>query len=127
MPTVIAYIDGFNLYHGLHEKYRRRYLWLDLPRLVQRLRPRDHVVRVRYFTALVQGEQQALVRQQEYLGALRAHGGTAIDVVLGRYQHKTLTCRQCGNTWSSYTPTQHAGRTPSPGQLWRRGPRRGAV
>ena len=25
MATVIAYVDGFNLYHGLHDKYRRRY------------------------------------------------------------------------------------------------------
>jgi hypothetical protein len=22
MATVIAYVDGFNLYHGLHDKYR---------------------------------------------------------------------------------------------------------
>lgn len=29
MATVIAYVDGFNLYHGLHDKYGRRYLWLD--------------------------------------------------------------------------------------------------
>ena len=42
MATVIAYVDGFNLYHGLHDKYRRRYLWLDLEHLVLRLRPNDH-------------------------------------------------------------------------------------
>lgn len=35
MATVIAYVDGFNLYHGLHDKYGRRYLWLDLQHLVQ--------------------------------------------------------------------------------------------
>ena len=39
MATVIAYVDGFNLYHGLHDKYHRRYLWLDLERLVQRPTP----------------------------------------------------------------------------------------
>ena len=44
MATVIAYVDGFNLYHGLHDKYRRRYLWLDLEHLVRRLRPSDHIV-----------------------------------------------------------------------------------
>jgi hypothetical protein len=26
VATVIAYVDGSNLYHGLHDKYRRRYL-----------------------------------------------------------------------------------------------------
>jgi hypothetical protein len=30
MGTVIAYVDGFNLYHGLHQASGRRYLWLDL-------------------------------------------------------------------------------------------------
>src|SRR5712691_2867370 len=50
VATVIAYVDGFNLYHGLRDKYRRRYLWLDLEHLVRRLRPNDQIVAVRYFT-----------------------------------------------------------------------------
>ena len=58
MATVIAYVDGFNLYHGLRDKYRRRYLWLDLEHLVRRLRPQDRIVAVRYFTALVQDDRQ---------------------------------------------------------------------
>lgn len=101
MATVIAYIDGFNLYHGLHDRYGRRYLWLDLGRLVQRLRPSDHVVAVRYFTALVRDDPQALARQRTYLDALTAHSG-GVEVVLGRYQSKTISCRQCGSTWPSY-------------------------
>jgi hypothetical protein len=64
VATVIAYVDGFNLYHGLHDKYGRRYLWLDLGHLVQRLRPSDHVVAVRYFTALVRDDASALARQR---------------------------------------------------------------
>ncbi len=62
VATVIAYVDGFNLYHGLHDKYHRRYLWLDLEHLVQRLRPNDHIVAVRSFTALVRDESAALAR-----------------------------------------------------------------
>jgi hypothetical protein len=27
---VAVYVDGFNLYFGLHERYGRKYLWLDL-------------------------------------------------------------------------------------------------
>jgi hypothetical protein len=26
---VVLYIDGFNLYYGLHSMFGRRYLWLD--------------------------------------------------------------------------------------------------
>ena len=81
MATVIAYVDGFNLYHGLRDKYRRRYLWLDLECLVQRLRPSDHVVAVRYFTALVLDEPAALARQRTYLDALSVHSGSTVEVV----------------------------------------------
>jgi NYN domain-containing protein len=102
VASVIAYVDGFNLYHGLHAKYQRRYLWLDLEHLVQRLRPKDHVVAVRYFTALVRDDPPALARQHEYLAALAARSGAVVSVVLGRYQSKTWTCRRCGTIWTSY-------------------------
>jgi uncharacterized LabA/DUF88 family protein len=102
MATVIAYVDGFNLYHGLHDRYRRRYLWLDLECLVQRLRPNDQILAVRYFTALVRDDAPALHRQRAYLEALIAHSGGGIRVVLGRYQSKDVACRQCGSTWKSY-------------------------
>lgn len=29
MSELIVYVDGFNLYHGLHAKYGRRFLWLS--------------------------------------------------------------------------------------------------
>jgi hypothetical protein len=59
VADVIAYVDGFNLYHGLRDRYGRRYLWLDLVQLVRRLRPRDSVVAVRYFTAAVRNDPPA--------------------------------------------------------------------
>lgn len=102
VATVIAYVDGFNLYHGLHAKYQRRYLWLDLEQLIRRIRPNDRIVTVRYFTALVRDDPAALARQQTYLRAVKARSGRKVDVVLGRYQRKTQTCRQCGNVWTSY-------------------------
>ncbi|HEX4254964.1 MAG TPA: hypothetical protein VH089_07750 [Streptosporangiaceae bacterium] len=87
MATVIAYVDGFNLYHGLHHKYGRRYLWLDLARLVQRMRPGDQILAVRYFTAEIRDNPEALARQRTYLSALGAHS-REVQVVLGRYQTK---------------------------------------
>jgi hypothetical protein len=101
MATVIAYVDGFNLYHGLHQAYGRRYLWLDLEHLVHRLRPRDQILAVRYFTAEVKDDPGGLARQRSYLSALESHCPT-VQVVLGRYQTKTMTCRQCGSAWTSY-------------------------
>jgi hypothetical protein len=84
MATVIAYVDGFNLYHGLHDKYGRRYLWLDLQHLVQRVRPSDQILAVRYFTAKVKDDPAALARQRTYLAALNARS-SAVEVIRGRY------------------------------------------
>lgn len=102
MASVIAYVDGFNLYHGLRERYQHRYLWLDLTKLVGRLRPSDTIVAVRYFTAAVRNDPEAEARQHTYLDALKAHCGNSLEVTLGRYQAKRRTCRSCGAAWIAY-------------------------
>lgn len=103
MPETLAvYVDGFNLYHGLHEKAGCRYLWLDLVALVRTLRRRSSLTKVRYFTAPVLNDPSALSRQSDYLAALTAHNPGLIDVVNGRYQPKPKKCHKCGNSWTSY-------------------------
>jgi uncharacterized LabA/DUF88 family protein len=99
---LIVYVDGFNLYHGLHEKYGRRFLWLDLAKLARDLRPRDQLVKVKYFTASVLDDPDAKSRQDTYLQALAAHCGARIEIVMGRYQKKQKECRRCGSTWTHY-------------------------
>lgn len=100
--TTIAYLDGFNWYHGARSTFGRRYLWMDPVALVRRIRPRDDVLVVRYFTALVKDDPPALHRQQTYLAALRAHCGSSLDIVEGRFQAKTHRCRKCGASWRQY-------------------------
>ncbi len=71
---VAVYIDGFNLFYGLRTKGWRRYYWLDLRRLAERLlRPDQTLAAVRYFTAPVLPEVTdplKPVRQRTYLDAL---------------------------------------------------------
>lgn len=43
---LIVYIDGFNFYHGMHDKFGRSTLWIDFVALAQSLRPRSHLGRV---------------------------------------------------------------------------------
>lgn len=74
MATVIAYVDGFHLYHGLHAKYRRRYLWLDLAHLTHRIRPRDRIMAVRYFSALVRDDPAALAPSMSSGGLAESQG-----------------------------------------------------
>ena len=44
---LIVYIDGFNFYHGMHDKFGRSTLWIDFVALAQSLRPRSHIVAVK--------------------------------------------------------------------------------
>ena len=99
---LIAYVDGFNLYYGLHDLAGTRLLWLDLVKLAEDLRPRSDVVCVRYFTAPVLNQPKAASRQQEYQDALVAVHGDRIAITHGRYQAKTRTCRACGATWTAH-------------------------
>jgi uncharacterized LabA/DUF88 family protein len=102
MFDVIAYIDGFNLYNGLKDKYGRKYLWLDLEALCQSLTIRgQRLTKVRYFTAPVRRQPGSLRRQQTFWNALAAHC-TCVTIERGRFQEKEMTCRKCGKTWLSY-------------------------
>lgn len=96
---LIVYVDGFNLYHGLHDSARCRWLWLDLVALARSLRPRSSLVTVRYYTAPVLGEPAAQSRQQTYWDALVAKNGPSIEITHGRYQTKQKRCRTCGAQW----------------------------
>ena len=70
MATMV-YIDGFNLYYGAVKG--TTYKWLDLESMCRRLLPKDNVVGIRYFTALISArpsDPNQAVRQQTYLRAL---------------------------------------------------------
>ena len=97
---VAAYVDGFNLYHGMHDARGRRGLWLDLESLVSAfLRPGQRLVVVHYFTALVAGPGRAA--QLTYLDALAAHCPSTL-LHVGRFLEKRQTCRGCGSSWRTY-------------------------
>jgi uncharacterized LabA/DUF88 family protein len=102
MIDVIAYIDGFNLYNGLKSKYRRRYLWLDLEALCAKLLVDGQQLKaVKYFTAPVRRQPQALRRQQKFWSALDIHSN-CLSIERGRFQEKTMTCRSCGSQWITH-------------------------
>lgn len=101
MNRVIVYIDGFNLYFGIIDRGWRRYLWLDLPALANRLlKPSQSLEAVKYFTARVRDDKGKVERQNTFLQALQARGG--LDILFGRYQKKSKKCRNCGQSWTEY-------------------------
>lgn len=92
---LIVYIDGFNFYHGMHDKFGRSTLWIDFVALAQSLRPRSHIVAVKYFTAPVLGDSGAASRQAYHQAAVSARHPNVFEVTQGRYQAKTVTCFHC--------------------------------
>lgn len=98
----MVYVDGFNLYHGLHDKTGRQHLWLDLAKLAKSLRPKQQLVGVRYFTATVLNDPTAQASQGHYIEALSKKYPGVVEVILGRYQAKTMQCRFCHHSYVSY-------------------------
>ncbi len=102
MVRVVVYVDGFNLYFGLRERYGRKYLWLDLQVLATSLlRPGQSLEKVRYFTARVRNDVAGQQRQSDYLDALGEHS-PLVEMRDGRFQEKDRSCRECGNTWKVF-------------------------
>ena len=71
MRTTV-YVDGFNLYYGATKG--TPYKWLNILKLCQLLLPKNQILKIKYFTALVTGrpgDPDQPNRQQIYLRALR--------------------------------------------------------
>ncbi len=93
----IVYVDGFNLYYGLKSGGYKRYYWLDIEQLSQRLlRANCVLVRAKYFTADIKGGTDKHRRQQTFLDALATHT-TKLDIIRGRYLLKERQCRRCAH------------------------------
>jgi len=109
----IAYVDGFNLYFGLRDSGYRRYYWLNIAVLAQRLlRPGQQLKVTKYFTAQISGPRKdddsrfaqdleaKRRRQTVFLEAL----GTLphFDIYYGHFLGEVVKCKSCGRTWADH-------------------------
>lgn len=98
---VIAYVDGFNLYHGLMDAQLGSSRWLDLVGMSRSLlEPNQRLVLVRYFTTRIRNRPDKEERQSTYIDALLSRGGLRID--FGFFLSKRGECRRCGTKWPDY-------------------------
>ena len=101
---VAVYVDGFNLYFGLRAKRWKRYYWLDLRRMSENLmKPGQHLVIVRYFTARVfaePGNPSKPKRQNTYLDALATLSD--LHIHYGYHMAKEQRCLNCGTVRQTY-------------------------
>jgi len=83
IPSYV-YVDGFNLYYGAVK--RTPYKWLDIQKMVQLLLPKNQILKIKYFTALVNARPKDIdqpLRQQMYLRALKTI--PSLEVIFGHF------------------------------------------
>jgi len=83
MKTIV-YVDGFNLYYGAVK--RTPYKWLNISALCHFLLPKNQIIKIKYFTALVTarpGDPEQAHRQQLFLRALQTISN--LDIVYGHF------------------------------------------
>jgi uncharacterized LabA/DUF88 family protein len=85
-----VYVDGFNLYYGAVKG--TSYKWLNIQKLCQLLLPKNQILRIKYFTALVtarRNDPDQPNRQQIYLRALKTIPG--LEVIYGHFlEHEVM-------------------------------------
>ena len=110
---VVAYIDGFNLYFGLRSMGYKRYYWLNLRAMVENLiRPHQHLVTTKYFTARISGPhpndtpedtkkmEEKRRRQADFLEAVCTLSN--VSIYYGHYIGGIIQCRNCRHAWPEH-------------------------
>jgi hypothetical protein len=104
------YIDGFNLYYGAVKGTPFR--WLDMAAMCRVLLPRDHINRIKYFTALVDARPSDLdkpLRQELYWRALRTIPN--LEIILGSFltHEVTMPLSPIGTGYAKVLKTEEKG------------------
>lgn len=98
---VVAFVDGFNLYHAIDALGQRHLKWVDLRSLARwfALPPEYSLDRVLYFTAYATWLKPAWARHRAYTDALTA---CDVEVVLSKFKKKERRCPACSNRYQGH-------------------------
>ena len=96
MACYSLYVDGFNMYYAIKDKWPQ-YKWLNYRALAESVvGPGNSVESVVYFTAHVTWRPDSHARHMEYIKALRWAG---VETVVGRFAMKQTRCHACHQTY----------------------------
>lgn len=91
---VITYIDGFNLYFGLKSKNWKKFYWLNLKVLSEKLLFKDQkLIKTKYFTSRVKDNPSKQKRQNTFIDALETLED--FEIYYGKYQQNKVECYNC--------------------------------
>ena len=99
---IIVYIGRHNLYHGLKDKYGRKYMWLNLLKLSEKLvRDWQTLICVKYFTTMVKEPESKVRRQRRFISVLNTFPENRFLMFEGRFQLNDVTCPapNCGHVF----------------------------
>lgn len=100
MKKSIFFIDGFNLYHSLNNLKYFQYKWLDVKKFCSSLLTKEEVLQdVYFFTAYATWNEKKVIRHKILLKALKS---TGVKIVYGRFQEKTILCKNCNTEFTKY-------------------------
>jgi len=100
MKNVIAYVDGFNLYHAINDLRLPPLKWLNLWSLSESiLRPGERLTAVKYFSAFATWLPGPYARHRRYVQALEQVG---VQAVIGKFKEKPRRCAKCGARWVAH-------------------------
>lgn len=99
---VIAFIDGYNLYHAVDDTGRHDLKWFNLWELCGALirgERRAELVEVLYFSAFATWKPEQYARHRQYVAALKSAG---VKIILGNFKKKPRKCNRCLNEWTGH-------------------------
>jgi len=101
MKKVISLIDGFNLYHAIHDIHDcRKYKWLNLKKLTQCFMQRnEELTEVTYFSAYATWKVDKVARHKIYVSALKAAG---VKTVLSEFRIVDKFCTLCKKWYKTH-------------------------
>ena len=97
---VIAYIDGFNLYHAIADLGESSLKWVNLWSLTASLlRTNEQLTAVKYCSAYATWMAGPFSRHLRYVRALECVG---VLPIMGRFKSKPRRCQACNARWLSH-------------------------
>lgn len=95
---IVAFIDGFNLYHAIANLRKPHLKWVNLWELCDTFvkNRTQSLVKVYYFSAYAVWIPDAHRRHKKYVNALVANGVTP---VISQFKDKDRRCPKCNHNW----------------------------